>query len=96
MLVIDTSAASAVKEIVDAHHLPEGGGVRIVADEPTGNSGALRLTVSAAGEPFEDDEVLSHDGASVFVEPVAAEFLDDKVLTAIRDERGTSFQVHEQ
>ena len=38
------------------------------------------LELSLAGRPDQDDVVLSGEGIAVFLEPIAAEVLDDKVL----------------
>lgn len=79
MLAITDTAAEAIKSLTTDAHLPEGGGLRIVASEP---GQGLELTL--AGEPATDDVVLSGDGVTVFLEPAAAEVLDDKILDVQR------------
>ena len=75
MLAITDLAAEAIKTLTTDAELPEGGGLRIAAPDP---QEGLELTL--AGQPADDDVVLSGDGVSVFLEPVAAQVLDDKVL----------------
>lgn len=75
MLAITDLAAEAIKTLTTEAELPEGGGLRIAAPEP-GES----LELSLAGQPDLDDIVLAGEGVSVFLEPVAAEALEDKLL----------------
>ena len=75
MLAITDSAAEAIRSLTTDADLPDGGGLRIAAPNPDEG-----LELSLAGRPGTDDVVLSGDGIAVFLEPVAAEVLDDKVL----------------
>jgi len=75
MLAITDLAAEAIKTLTTDAELPEGGGLRIAAPAPDEG-----LELSLAGQPAADDVVLSGDGVSVFLEPAAAEVLDDKIL----------------
>jgi Fe-S cluster assembly iron-binding protein IscA len=75
MLAITDLAAEAIKSLTTDAELPEGGGLRISAPDP---DQGLELTL--AGQPSDDDVVLSGEGVTVFLEPVAAQVLDDKVL----------------
>ena len=75
MLAITDLAAEAIKTLTNDAELPEGGGLRIAAPDPQKG-----LELSLAGQPATDDVVLAGEGVSVFLEPVAAEVLDDKVL----------------
>ncbi len=75
MLAITDHAAEAIKSLTADAELPDGGGLRIAAPEPDQG-----LELSLAGQPGADDVVLSGDGVAVFLEPVAAQVLDDKVL----------------
>jgi iron-sulfur cluster assembly protein len=93
MLVLSESASTAIRNMVDRPERPDVTGVRIAGEE--GGSG--RLSVSAAGEPDEGDQVIEDHGARVFLEPTAAEILDDKVLDATVDDQGRiSFLVDSQ
>lgn len=75
MLAITDLAATAIKSLAADAELPDGGGLRIAAPNPSEG-----LELSLAGAPIEGDVVLSGDGVSVFLEPGAASVLDDKVL----------------
>jgi Fe-S cluster assembly iron-binding protein IscA len=82
VLAISEDAATAIRGIVGGSGVPEGAGLRITREETTDDSGQprtdLRLSVVAA--PQEGDEVL--DEERVFIDPSAAELLDDKLLDA--------------
>ena len=82
MLAISEDAATAIRGFVGGGGVPVGAGLLITRVVNTDESGApltdLRLSVVA--EPQEGDEVL--DEERVFVDPDAAELLDDKLLDA--------------
>jgi Fe-S cluster assembly iron-binding protein IscA len=75
MLAITDIAAEAIKTLTTDAELPAGAGLRISAPDPEQG-----LELSLAGQPSTDDVVLAGDGVSVFLEPVVAQVLDDKVL----------------
>jgi Fe-S cluster assembly iron-binding protein IscA len=75
MLAITDIAAEAIRTLANDAELPEGSGLRISAPDPEKG-----LELSLAGQPNTDDVVLAGDGVSVFLEPVVADVLDDKVL----------------
>jgi Fe-S cluster assembly iron-binding protein IscA len=75
MLAITDSAAEAITSLITEAELPDGGGLRIAAPDPEQG-----LELSLAGRPDADDVVLSGEGITVFLEPAAAQVLDDKVL----------------
>ncbi|OLT13402.1 adhesin [Pseudonocardia sp. CNS-139] len=75
MLAITDLAAEAIKTLTTDAELPDGSGLRITAPEQ-----GQGLELSLAGRPATDDVVLAGQGVSVFLEPAAAEVLDDKVL----------------
>jgi iron-sulfur cluster assembly protein len=82
VLAISEDAAAAIRGIVGASGVPEGAGLRITRELTTDAEGEprtdLRLSVVAA--PQEGDEVLREE--RVFVDPDAADLLDDKLLDA--------------
>jgi iron-sulfur cluster assembly protein len=82
MLTLTATAATTIRELVQRSEVPEGG-LRI-ADDPTGAS----LTISLAAVPAEDDQVLDAAGAKLFLDPKAAQVLDDKTLDAGADAEG--------
>jgi iron-sulfur cluster assembly protein len=94
MLAITDKAVEAINGIVSSQEA-ETAGVRIVAHAESEPEHALEVSVAAV--PAEDDEVVEEAGAQVFLEPRAAEALDDKVLDAQVDELGqVTFSVGEQ
>ena len=87
MLVLTESATEAVKALTANPPLPAGAGLRI-ASNATEPEAPGTLEVSAAAGPSENDLVIETAGAHVYLEPMAAAFLDDKVLDAQVDQDG--------
>ncbi|WP_440708891.1 Fe-S cluster assembly protein HesB [Herbiconiux sp. YIM B11900] len=71
------------QDAVTAETAPEQGGLRI-ASTPAGDN----FEVAVAPHPEPSDQVVETAGARVYLEPVAATALDDKVLDAQVDEQG--------
>lgn len=89
MLELTDSAAEAVRALVAAaEETAETGGLRVAA-EAWGEEVSLQFNVAVV--PAEDDEVVEEQGARVFLEPVAATLLDDKVLDANVLDDGIAF-----
>jgi iron-sulfur cluster assembly protein len=84
MLVLSESASTAIRNMVDLPGRPDVTGVRIAGQE----GGPGQLSVSTVGVPEDGDQVIEEQGARLFLEPTAAEILDDKVLEASVDEQG--------
>lgn len=82
MLAISEDAAAAIRGIVESQGVPEGAGLRITREETTDPGGNTRtdLRLSVVAGPQEGDEVL--EAERVFVDPDAADLLDDKLLDA--------------
>jgi iron-sulfur cluster assembly protein len=82
VLAISEDAATAIRGIVRAPGVPEGAGLRITREVNTDEEGAPRtdLRLSVVAQPEEGDEVLKEE--RVFVDPDAADLLDDKLLDA--------------
>ena len=77
MLALTETAAEAISNILETNEMPEGSGLRIAA---TPNMAEEGLELSVAPNPAADDTVLEGGGAVIFLEPMAASALDDKVL----------------
>ena len=77
VLVLTEQAADAVKGIIEEAELGAGAGLRISGSED-GDDMALEFEVAEG--PEDGDEVVTHGGASVFLDPVAAEVLADRKL----------------
>jgi Fe-S cluster assembly iron-binding protein IscA len=85
MLTLTENATTVIRSLGARPELSEGAGLRITsaADGPD------RLAISTASTPEAGDQVVDNEGARVFLEPRAAEVLDDKVLDARVDDQGT-------
>ena len=68
MLVIDDNAVEPLTGM---------GALRITAEE---TDDGVELQIEEASAPTDGDEVVERDGARVFLDPLAAEVLDDQVL----------------
>lgn len=93
MLTLADSATTEIRNLIEKNpEVPDDAGVRI-ATAPDGTT----LTLSLALVPSEDDAVVTDHGARVFLEPTAAQMLDDKELHAAIDEQGqVQFALAEQ
>jgi Fe-S cluster assembly iron-binding protein IscA len=83
VLTLTENASTEIRNIVADPQVPDGCGLRIANDPAAGG-----LTLTLASAPAEDDQVLDEDGARVFLEPQAAQLLDDKSLDAATDGAG--------
>jgi len=84
MLTLTENASAIVNEITHQPGLAETAGLRITADQ--GPEPAF--AISAAQEAAPGDQVVEQAGATVYLEPTAAELLDDKILDAAVDPSG--------
>ena len=81
MLALTENVTDIVKKL--AEEVPEISGLRIAA-EADGQS----LSVSPADHAEQDDQLIEQDGATVYVDGPASEFLADKILDGGVDEEG--------
>ena len=88
MLTITSDAAEALRAVLGAKE----GGVRISTGTSLNGNGP-NLTLEVVPEPEPDDEVLDADGASLYLDPVAVDALDGKVLDAEREADAVRFSV---
>jgi Fe-S cluster assembly iron-binding protein IscA len=86
MLDVTEQAATVIRAIAERPELPDGAGLRIASDAAS-DAG---LSVAAAPEPEQGDQVVDEKGARVFVDAEVAMLLDDKVLDARVDEQGSA------
>lgn len=84
MLSLTENASAIVNEITSQPGLSESAGLRITSDDSA--QPAFEVTAAAQGEP--GDQVVEQDGATIYLEPNAAELLDDKILDAAVDPSG--------
>jgi len=82
VLAITEDAATAIDSIVASSGLPQGAGLRITQELNTqsGQEGRTDLRLSVVESAEEGDKVL--EDVQIFLEPAAAEFLDNKLLDA--------------
>jgi Fe-S cluster assembly iron-binding protein IscA len=82
LLAISEDAAAAIRGIVGASGVPDGAGLRITQEQNTDETGEPRtdLRLSVVAVSLENDEVLEEE--RVFIDPDAADLLDDKLLDA--------------
>ena len=81
MLTLTPNAEQAVRQIVANSPISEEvGGLRIAPGAPTPEGVPLELAIVGSPEP--DDQDAGTTDAHVYLEPTAAEALDDKVLDA--------------
>jgi len=89
MLTLTPVASEAIRQLSSQTDDPEASGIRIAPGPETTQGTALELTLVEEPEP--EDEKVDEDGATVYLEPHIAGFLDDKVLDAQVDEGRVTF-----
>ena len=90
MLTLTENASTIVKTLTAQAPGSDDTGLRIASTNPENT--AFSVGVADAPEPM--DLVVESEGARVFLEPGAAVALDDKVLDASLDDRGSvSFEI---
>jgi Fe-S cluster assembly iron-binding protein IscA len=80
VLTLTETAAEVVRTLVEQSETPDSGGLRIAAAQSTIDG--IELELSLVGEPEALDETVEQEGATVYLDPGAAELLDDKLLDA--------------
>jgi Fe-S cluster assembly iron-binding protein IscA len=93
MLTLTPIASEAIRQLSAQTDDPDSTGIRISPGPETPDGTALELTLVEEPEP--DDEKVDDEGATVYLEPHVAGFLDDKVLDAQIDEGRVTFLVRD-
>lgn len=83
MLTLTENASTIVKDIASQQGGSDATGLRISTEDPTQG-----LMVTAAHQPHPGDQTVESHGAVVYLDPPAAEQLDDQVLDASVDDEG--------
>ena len=87
MLAVTEAAAEAISALTAQGGIQQEGGLRFAMQNEADSQTALALTVAPA--PAEGDQVVTaNEGAAVFLEEQAADFLSDKVLDVQPDAEG--------
>ena len=94
MLTLTPIASEAIRQLSAQTDDPESTGIRISPGPETPDGTALELTLVEEPEP--EDEKVDDDGATVYLEPHVAGFLDDKVLDAQIDQGRVTFLVRDE
>jgi Fe-S cluster assembly iron-binding protein IscA len=81
VLTLTETAAEVVRTLVEQSPAPESGGLRIAASTDDGGE-SVELELALVQEPEALDETVEQEGATVYLDPGAAELLDDKLLDA--------------
>lgn len=84
MLTLTDHAQTAVRALIQDPQAPEGVGLRITP----GNEG---LELMLVAEQVAGDALITDGGARVFVEPQAAELLDEQTLDALVEDDKVNF-----
>jgi Fe-S cluster assembly iron-binding protein IscA len=93
MLTLTPIASEAIRQLSAQTGDPDATGIRIAPGPETPEGTALEL--SLVEQPDPEDEKIDEDGATVYLEPHVAGFLDDKVLDAQVDEGRVTFLVRD-
>jgi Fe-S cluster assembly iron-binding protein IscA len=96
MLALTNDAQQAIEGVLSATSIPDGAGLRIAPPVGADGAGAGQLEVTIATVPAEADQVIDQDGARVFLDEAAVDFLDDKVLDASISGEEVRFALAEQ
>jgi Fe-S cluster assembly iron-binding protein IscA len=86
MVNLSNDAAELIRSLVSDSDLPESAGLRLGTDDA---SHALAMNLAAV--PREDDVVVEHEGAAMWVSPGAAARLEDQTLHAQLEPRPAFF-----
>ena len=86
MLAVTETAATMIRTIVDDSDFDDEAGLRFSVQGLEGDTAALG--VELAPEPQDGDEQVEAEGAHVFLDTLAAQLLDDKVLDAFTGDNG--------
>ena len=93
MLTITQEAAQAINAIVGSSPMPQGG-LKISAKPVSDSESTLELSVVES--PAESDQVIEEQGSRVFLEQLASDYLEDKVLDAQVEGEQIRFTLQEQ
>src|SRR5687768_4512514 len=94
MLTLTPIASEAIRQLTSQAEDPDASGIRISPGPESGQGTALELTL--VDEPEPADERVDEAGATVYLEPHVAGFLDDKVLDAEVAEGRVTFMLRDE
>ena len=85
-LTLTENASSVIRALSENSELAEEAGLRIAGSDDGGQP--TDLAVALVMTPRQQDQVIEQEGARVFLDPTAANLLEDKVLDATVDDDG--------
>lgn len=89
MLALTDRAVAAIQVLTELSELPPGSvGLRIASPDPTQNGSQDQFSASLAAGPDTGDEIVESGHARIFMDPAAAQALDDQQLDATVDTDG--------
>jgi iron-sulfur cluster assembly protein len=94
VLTLTPTAAEVVRTLVEQSSAPDSGGLRIAAEDGAGEAIAIELTL--VEEPEATDETVEQSGATVYLDPRAAELLEDKLLDAQVEDDAVTFVLRDE
>lgn len=94
MLTVTEEAATAIKGLCESAEAPEGAGLRIYAQPVDEERASLELALTPEQGP--GDQVVKEAGATIYLEPNAAAYLNDKILDADAEGEQVRFSINEQ
>ncbi|MFC8614903.1 HesB/IscA family protein [Micromonospora purpureochromogenes] len=83
MLTMTDNAVLVIRDLALQQDVAQDGGLRIAADTDAGS-----LTIELVPEPAQGDKVVDNQGARIFLDPDAAELLEDTSVDAVVDDEG--------
>ncbi|TDB77092.1 iron-sulfur cluster assembly accessory protein [Micromonospora sp. KC721] len=83
MLTMTDNAVLVIRDLAAQQDVLTDGGLRIAADTEAGS-----LIVELVPEPEQGDQVVDNQGARIFLDPDAAELLNDTSVDASVDDEG--------
>ncbi|MEU1751111.1 iron-sulfur cluster biosynthesis family protein [Micromonospora matsumotoense] len=93
MLTMTDNAVLVIRDLAAQQDVAQDGGLRIAADTEAG-----ALTIELVPVPAQGDQVVDTEGARIFLDPEAAELLNDTSVDASVDDEGVvqfGFTEHE-
>lgn len=88
MLTLTDNAAEVIRNLTAQPGLPDETGLRISTQAQSANGDGAGFLLALSQGPDQGDEVIEARSARVFVQPDAAEVLEDKMLDAEVNEQG--------
>lgn len=92
MLTVTADAARAIRRLTTEH---KAGGLRISSGADGAGDGTVSLSVSLVSDSEPGDQIVSEEGARVFIQDRVAPLLDDKALDTAggEDQRTVEFRI---